>query len=256
MVTGWVLDVAAESEGVAVWFRAASGETRLLRAPFCPSFVLSGRGVRGEKVVAAARRWGCAAVPRVGIDFFSGKTVPAWTLSVPSPFALRETVRKAEGAFGAEALHDADIAPEQQFAYATGLYPLARAEVDLAPDGTLLGSRVLDSPWDADAPLPVLAEARLATAGTGHPAHGRVRPLEIEADGRTHVLLWEDGEGLLRELSRLLNAHDPDLLVTEYGDDYILPRLLALAARLGTPLRLGREDRRAGGDAGAVRLSR
>ena len=255
-MTGWVLDVAAESEGVAVWFRAASGETRLLRAPFCPSFALSGRGVREEKVLAAARRWGCAAVSREGIDFFSGKAAPAWTLVVPSPLSLRETVRKAERAFGAEALHDADIAPEQQFAYATGLYPLARAEVDLSPGGALLASRVLDSPWDADAPLPAFAEAHLATAGIGHPAHGRVRPLEFSADGRTHVLLWEDGEGFLRELSRLIDAHDPDLLVTEYGDDYILPRLLALAARLRVPLRLGRGDRRAGGDAGAVLLSR
>ena len=76
-MTGWVLDVAAESEGVAVWFRAASGATRLLRAPFRPSFVLAGRGVRGETVAAAARRWGCAASPGEGLDFFSGKAVPA-----------------------------------------------------------------------------------------------------------------------------------------------------------------------------------
>jgi len=254
-VTGWVLDAAAEGGGVEVWFRAGTGETRLLRAPFLPSFVLAGRGIRGEQVAAAARRWGCAAAPGEGIEFFSGKAVPAWTVTVPSPFALRETVRKAEGSFGAEALYDADIAAEQQFAYATGLYPLARAEVDLSPDGTILASRVLDSPWDADAPLPAFAEARLATAGTGHPAHGRPRPLEFSAEGRTHVLLWEEGEGFLRELSRLLDACDPDLLVTEYGDEYILPRLLALAARLRVPLRLGREDPGSGGP-GAVRRSR
>ena len=83
-MTGWVLDVAAESDGVAVWFRAASGETRLLRAPFRPSFALAGRGVRGEAVAAAARRWGCAAAPREGIDFFSGKAVPAWNVAVSS----------------------------------------------------------------------------------------------------------------------------------------------------------------------------
>jgi len=249
-----VFDIAPAPDGVAVWFRAGTGETRLLRAPFRPSFVLAGRGIRGEKVAAAGRRWGCAASPGEGIEFFSGKALPAWKVTVPSPFALRETVRKAEGSFGAEALYNADIAPEQQFAYATGLYPMARAEIDLSPDGTILASRVLDSPWDIDAPLPALTEARLATGGIGHPAHGRPRPLEIEADGRTHVLLWEEGEGFLRELSRLLDACDPDLLVTEYGDDYILPRLLALAARLRVPLRLGREDRMPG--AGAVRRSR
>jgi DNA polymerase-2 len=253
---GWVFDIAPGEDGVTVWFRGESGRTAPLRAPFRPSFVLAGGRTRRETVEAAARRWGCAASPREGIDFFSGETVPAWTVTVPRTFALRETVRKAEGAFGPEALYNADIAPEQQFAHASGLYPLSRAEVDAAPDGVLLAARVLDSPWDADAPLPAFTAARLAAAGTGHPAHGRARPLEFEADGRTHVLLWEDGDGFLRELQRLLDDHDPDLLVTEFGDDHILPRLLALAARLRFPLRLGRENRSAARSGGAVRRTR
>ncbi len=255
---GWVFDIVPQDGGVTVWFRDETGKTSPLRAPFRPSFVLAGGGTRRGTVEAAARRWGCAASPREGIDFFSGETVPAWTVTVPRTGALRETVRKAERAFGPEVLHNADIAAEQQFALASGLYPLARAEVDLAPDGTILSARVLDSPWDADAPLPAFTAARLAAAGIGHPAHGRVRPLEFSADGRTHVLLWEEDGGVLRELQRLLDAHDPDLLVTEFGDDHILPRLLALAARLRFPLRLGRTGLPAGSGGGgsAVRRTR
>ncbi len=258
MTAGWVFDIASAEDGVTVWFRDGTGRTSPLRAPFCPAFVLAGGKVRREAVEAAARRWGCAVYPREGTDLFSGKTMPAWAITVPRVAALRETVRKALKAFGPEALHDADIPVEQQFAHASGLHPLARAEVDLSPDGTLLAARVLDSPWDPDAPLPAFSTARLAAAGTGHPAHGRERPLEFSADDRTHVLPWEGGADLLRELQRLLDAHDPDLLVTEYGDDFILPRLLALAARLRFPLRLGRERLPAaesGGDA-AVRRTR
>ncbi len=252
MTSGWVFDIAPAEDGVTVWFRDESGRTSPLRALFRPAFVLAGGRVRREAVEAAARRWGCAASPREGTDLFSGETMPAWTITVPRVPALRETVRKALKAFGPEALHDADIPVEQQFAHATGLHPLARAEADLSADGALLGARILDSPWDPDAPLPAFSTARLASAGTGHPAHGRERPLEFSADGRTHVLPWEGGADLLRELQRLLDAHDPDLLVTEYGDDFILPRLLALAARLRFPLRLGREGLPAAGSAGSV----
>ncbi|MBP2675864.1 MAG: polB [Deltaproteobacteria bacterium] len=255
-MTGWVFDIVPGGDGVTVWFRDEAGGTSPLRALFRPSFVLAGRGVRREAAAAAARRWGCAVSPREGIDFFSGKTAPAWTITVPRVDALRETVRKAEKAFGPEALHNADIAPEQQFAHASGLHPLARAEIDLSPGGVLLAARVLDSPWDADAPLPAFTTARLASSGAGHPAHGRPRPLELEADGRTHALPWEDGGDLLRELQRLIDAHDPDLLVTEYGDDCILPRLLALAARLRFPLRLGRTGPSKGNGGGAVRRTR
>jgi len=245
-LTGWVLDLFPAREGIEVWFRTGDGATAALSAPFRPTFAVAGRGVRESAVRAAARRWGCTAGRGEGIEFFSGRTIPAWTIEVPSPLLLRRTVRKAETAFGPEALFNADIAPEQQLAHASGLFPLARAEMECAEDGGILASRILDSPRDLDPPLPVLSAARLAVEGAGHPAHGRTRPLLFTAEGETHELLWEDGEEFLREFARLFRAADPDLLVTEYGDDHILPRMLALAGRMRIPLPLGRIPEEAG----------
>ena len=243
LLTGWVLDLLPVRDGMEIWLRTAAGGTVTLFAPFRPSFAVAGRGVREAAVRSAAGRWQCGLRRGEATEFFSGRTVPAWTFSVPAPFLLRATVRKAEKAFGPEALANADIAPEQQFACATGLFPFSFAEVECAGDGGLLRARVLDSPRDVDSPPPPLSRALLRVEGTGHPAHGRTRPLAFSADGTTHVLCWEDGAAFLREFLRLLRASDPDLLVTEYGDDYILPRLLALAARLRVPLPLGRTPR-------------
>lgn len=245
---GWVFDVIPGPGGMTVWFRAEAGETVPLSAPFRPSFVLAGKNLKEASLRAASSRWNCSLARWEGTGFFSGRTIPAWTFTVAAPALLGSTVRKAEKAFGPEALFNADIAPEQQFAYATGLYPLSRAHVECAGDGTILSSRILDSPWEIDAPLPFFSTALLRTEGKGHPAHGRVRPLELTAGGITHVLLWEDGAEFLRELLRLLRNTDPDLLVTEYGDDYLLPRLLALAGRLRVPLPLGRPRRAAAED--------
>ena len=250
-LTGWVLDLLPARDGMEIWFRTAAGDTVTLFAPFRPSFVVAGRGVREAAVRAAAERWRCGLQRGEGTEFFSGRTVPAWTFAVAAPSLLRATVGKAESAFGPEALANADIAPEQQFAYATGLFPFSFAEVECAEDGRILSARVLYSPWDVDMPLPPLSRALLRAEGTGHPAHGRTQPLAFSAGGTTHVLCWEDGAGFLREFLRLLEAADPDLLVTEYGDDYILPRMLALAARLGAPLSLGRSPRPPGEAAGS-----
>ena len=258
-LTGWVFDVIPHASGMTVWFRAEAGETLALAAPFRPSFTLAGRRLREAALRPAAQRWQCDVAPGEGIEFFSGKTMPAWTLTVPSPALLATTVREAEHAFGAEALFNADIAPEQQFSFATGLYPLSRAQVECAPDGTILSSRVLDDPWDIDAPWPAVTTAFLKAEGTGHPAHGRMRPLLFAADGRTHVLLWEDGGRFLRDFQKLLADADPDLLVTEYGDDYIMPRMLALAAKHRAPFLIGRDPRAAAGrdsGGGEIRRSR
>jgi DNA polymerase-2 len=239
-LTGWVLDILPARDGMEIWFRTTEGDNTTLFAPFRPSFVVAGRGVREAAVRAAAGRWRCDVRKGERAGFFSGRTVPAWTFAVPAPFLLRATVRKAESAFGAEALANADIAPEEQFAYANGLFPFSFAEVECAGDGRILSARVLDSPWDVDMPLPPLSLALLRAEGTGHPAHGRTQPLAFSADGTTHVLCWEGEGAFLREFLRLLSDADPDLLVTEYGDDYILPRILALAGKLRVPLPLGR----------------
>ena len=242
-MNGWVFDIDGEPGGMRVWFRTATGETIALFAPFRPSFVLAGDRLKEPALRAAAARWKCDLARGEGIDFLSGRTIPAWSFTVPGPALLGPAVRKAEKAFGPEALCNADIAPEQQFSFASGLYPLSRAAVDCDGDGTIRSARVLDSPWDVDAPHPSFSIALLRTEGTGHPAHRRVRPLEFIADGVTQSLLWENGADFLRELVRLVERADPDLLVTEYGDDWLLPRLLALAGRRGVPLPLGRAPR-------------
>jgi len=245
-LTGWVFDLVPEPGGMTVWFRTEEGGTFALFAPFRPSFVLAGKHLKEPALRAAAARWGCGVSRGEGIDFFSGGTIPAWSFTVAPPARLGATVRKAEKAFGPEALYNADIAPEQQFSCATGLYPLSRAAVDCDGGGTILSSRVLDSPWDVDAPHPSFSTALLRMQGTGHPAHRRVRPLEFVAGGATHELLWENGPDFLRDLLRQVARADPDLLVTEYGDDWLLPRLLALAGRLRVPLPLGRPPRTPG----------
>ncbi|NJD61543.1 MAG: hypothetical protein FIA93_02340 [Deltaproteobacteria bacterium] len=258
-LTGWVLDVIPGGRGMTVWFRAESGETVALKALFRPSFALAGPRLAEASLRSAARRWNCVLARGEGIEIFSGGTLPAWTFTVASPPLLRAAVRKAESAFGAEALFNADIAPEQQFAYATGLYPLARARVESDGEGTLLSSRILDDPWDVDARWPPVTTAFLKVEGKGHPAHGRTRPLLFAAEGRTHVLLWEEGKRFLRDFRKLLAEADPDLLVTEYGDDYILPRMLALAARHRVPFSIGREERvpgRPDPESGGIRRSR
>ncbi|MBE0607255.1 MAG: hypothetical protein IH610_13310, partial [Deltaproteobacteria bacterium] len=147
-MNGWVFDIAGEKGGMTVWFRTATGETIALFAPFRPSFVLAGKRLKEAALRAAAARWKCDLARGEGIDFLSGGTIPAWSFTVPGPALLGPSVRKAEKAFGPEALCNADIAPEQQFSCATGLYPLSRAAVDCDGDGTIRSARVLDSPWD------------------------------------------------------------------------------------------------------------
>ena len=100
-MNGWVFDIAAAQGGMTVWFRTATGETIALFAPFRPSFVLAGNRLKEPALRAAAARWKCDLARGEGIDFLSGRTIPAWSFTVPGPALLGPSVRKAEKAFGA-----------------------------------------------------------------------------------------------------------------------------------------------------------
>src|SRR3990172_6658216 len=68
-----------------------------------------------------------------------------------------------------------------------------------------------------------------------NPAHARRgtrqahADLVVEVDGRQHVFPRRHGRRLLLGVRHLLERHDPDLIVTAFGDSYLLPPLLHLA---------------------------
>jgi DNA polymerase-2 len=69
--------------------------------------------------------------------------------------------------------------------------------------------------------------------------------LVVEVEGRRHVFPRRHGRRLLLGVRHLLERHDPDLIVTAFGDSYLLPRLLHLSQHYGLPLPLNRDRHQA-----------
>jgi DNA polymerase elongation subunit (family B) len=100
-----------------------------------------------------------------------------------------------------------------------------------------------DDEWTVDYELPPLRvmRARLEGLTRVDPKHGRRGALEVTIDDdETHVLDDSD-EPVACGFERLLRAHDPDLISTEWGDSTLFPGLLRQASRSGIELSLNRE---------------
>ncbi|HET7011771.1 MAG TPA: DNA polymerase domain-containing protein [Anaerolineales bacterium] len=65
--------------------------------------------------------------------------------------------------------------------------------------------------------------------------------LLVEVDGREYAFSRRRSRHLVLGLRHLLERHDPDLIVSAYGDSYLLPRLLELSDHYGIPLPLNRD---------------
>lgn len=139
-------------------------------------------------------------------------------------------------------LYNSDLMLASLYCWQKNVFPLARVEVDADEDGRVHAIECRDSEWSLDYELPPLEIMHVRLGGLSRidPAYGRQTALEVEVGEREYEL-DESGEPAAVALERLLKRHDPDLILTDWGDAAILPRLRQQAAQLGVALPFNRD---------------
>ncbi len=248
-----MFDAYPSHDGMIVWIIDGEGRPHRLRYRYAPTLYAAGgrSALDGAQRALARLRVPVTLTPVVRRALMSGEEVPVTAVAVHHPLAFPAAARLLSRV-PALTLYNCDIPTARLFFYETGLFPLARCAVEPAGDDASnisLVSRAEDLEYD----LPPLTVLRLRldspTPHTGdpgdlptaNPAHGRPGRLEASVDGETVVLDGDDPAETIRSLNRFLERYDPDVLLTEWGDPILLPRLHALAARAGAPLTLNRD---------------
>lgn len=229
---------------MAVWLLTDEGHRLRLLDPYQPAFYLTGPRSEVEAALHALRH-APVAIRRVERrELGMRDTMPVTEVAVRRPVAFAALVRSLVRRFDALQFYQANVALPQLYFYDRRLFPLARCEAETDGD-TVRTLRALDSPWDTDYAMPPLAILELGLEGTSpNPNHGGIFHLVVRADGEERRLDPADPVELLESVNALLRRHDPDVLITDWGDSYLLPRLLRLAERLDRPLALNRDSRR------------
>jgi DNA polymerase-2 len=194
------------------------------------------------------------------MELFSGKWQEVVQVFVHNPLRFREAVRHFEKFFPHYSFFNSDILPEQLFLYETGLFPLGYGEFEVrsskfevggwkfmddrrqVTDLSLQSWKLRDSRDAVEYEIPPFAVMRLRTSNDFVPAkYQRSLPLEISYEGKIYALETQDPVELLEEINRHLKDYDPDIILTEYGDSILLPKLTALAAKYKIPLMFNRD---------------
>jgi len=215
---------------------------------FAPAFYVSGPDavlsrLRGE----AARQphaLACRATERM--DLWEQHARPVLEVEVAHPNEYASWTRWVRQFDSALRLYNSDLMLASLYCWQRGVFPLARVEVEADGDGRVLALECRDSEWAIDYELPPLEILRVRLGGLKgiDPRHGapfgQCAALEIEVDGRQFEL-DEAGEPAAVAFQHLLARHDPDLILSDWGDATILPKLREQAARLRLPLTLNRD---------------
>jgi DNA polymerase elongation subunit (family B) len=275
---GWIFDIYQTHGGMVVWIVDEVGKSHRLVDPFQPRFYAAGP-VRALRRLAEELARMRLAVP-VGMttrqEFWTGAPKDVLELSLLDPERQPALLRRLAVPRPGVTLYDCDLPLPLSYCHARGIFPLALVTVHPAEelDETIsdFGFRISDfrmekpraepgnstfdirnsklsyavegSPWDLAYPEPPLTLMTLACrgdeGGRGAPL-GRLRALAIACEGDETSIEEGDPALLLGELNRLIRRHDPHVVVTDWGDAFLVPALLALAHRARLPLELDRE---------------
>ncbi|GMR11006.1 MAG: type B DNA-directed DNA polymerase [Anaerolineae bacterium] len=252
---GWLFDVYPSGNGMAVWLIDRQGHSHELHDTFSPRFYAQGSRDRLRSLSAALIGRHAPVALRITerIDLFLDRPVEVLEVRVRAPGHLPRIFQQASRAFPDLTYYDADIPLPQRYVLEREIFPLAYCTVDVA-QGRIQRIEALDTPWDTEYELPPLRVMTLRLDGdlqdptrsfAAESDQGKRRDLLVEVERQRYRFPRQKGRQLVLGMRHLLERFDPDVLISAYGDNYILPRLLRLSRHYGIRVPLNRDPKEA-----------
>ncbi len=231
---------------MVVWLLGEDG--RRIRAvdPFVPTCYLAAPPSIREQVFRLLSRTSCRIGTREVERYELGALCPTPVLevSVHAPAQFSSLTQQLIRACPDAQFFHVDVSLPQRYFYDRELFPLVHCEVELTAEGRIQSIQALESPWDTDYGFPPLTIMELSPdSPSPNPNHGGCSSLVVRMDGEERVLEGDDAD-VVQRLNQLLVRQDPDILLTDWGDSYLLPHLMIMADRLRMPLALNRDTHR------------
>ena len=239
---GWLLDVYPLHDRMILWVRTAEGKLLRFEDPYrFPIYAAGNRRIL-ENLGEGAVRKGFAAGHSWGrkVEFWSGEEIEVLALEVSDYDRLPALLRKLPTLEDTVSFFNCDIPLAQYYLYIREIFPMGRCAVE-HEGNRVRNIRPLESPWELEYAAPDLSVMELSVEGSHLLPLGQGNALAVRCGGKTLVFEPGSQEDLLRELALLLRRHDPDLILSDHGDSFIIPSLLRLSHKWRIPLPLDRE---------------
>lgn len=241
---GWLLDLYDdETEGLVVWFLSEDGRRCRFTLFFPLTFYAAGpfdrlraawRYLRdGETAVSLSRAQ--------REDLFAG-LLDVMAVQVCNPAVQTHLFQQLHCRFPDLDYYDADIPLWLHLAAVYAVFPLAYCELVVADDGRIQRITPLETPWQLEPSQPPLRTLTIepdVPPFQADPAYLHVRCDQM--DNRIPVHPWRL---LLIQLQATIRRHDPDLILTRWGDTWLFPTLLEQAEREGMTFNPNRDEQR------------
>jgi DNA polymerase-2 len=223
---GWLFDLYPLGSSMILWIKDEDGSLRRLEDPFRPRFYA--RGKRGDllALVHAFQKEGQTTGHRwvKKQELWSGDEVEVMEIEIGDAERYAQLPQILPPWEESITFYNCDIPAPQAYLYEKRLFPTGRCVIEFE------GSRIFEinpnpseSIWIDDGGLPELRIMELYALEQ----NGSGRVLILECEGYRMEMEHVDVE----EIAKFLGRFDPDVILSDDGDAYLLPLLFSLGKK-------------------------
>ncbi len=245
-IRGWLLDLYSDPvQGLIIWLLDEDGTRRhRLHQAFPTSFYVYGPSgnlrTLWRHLESLSLPLQLSRVERQ--DLFVDHPLAVLEVTAKTPSIQEELFNHLKRSFPDLTYYNADIPVDLRYAAQTGVFPLSRCRVLVSDEGEIQELETLDSAWTIDTPpVPLLVMALIPDS---NPDHREPENLKVHLAGKHYSFPFQEERSLLVKLQALLRRYDPDLLLTVWGDSWLINKLHQLMEKYHINLSLNREQGR------------
>ncbi|MDR3572992.1 MAG: DNA polymerase domain-containing protein [Anaerolineaceae bacterium] len=227
-VSGWLLDLYEDGErGLTLWIITDQDQRICLHQAFPVRFFAAGPAQR----LRALWRW-LKARPDAPLlerderrDLFLPDPIPVLAVQVKNPAAVHSLFVEIEQCFPDLVYYDVDLQVQVRHAAAYGSFSLAHCRMDVDGNGNVQSFQTLDTRWEIDPEPPPLRVLEINLPDSD-PRHAEPTCLELRCQSWVQRYPFPTGAAPVFWLKTALERFNPDILITDFGDTWLLEDLL------------------------------
>lgn len=263
---GWLLDVSTYSDGVILWVKTVK-EQKIIKIfqEFCPEFFAAPKKSAGndlkrlKNIISQNSNVKKVRICQKYVKLEDHKKTKILGVSIVKPSAFKKTIKEIDE-IGLFTLYNTDLPIAQMYFYVNDLFPISlcrfKVKVERSKKGQehvmrLLSLELNDDNEELFYDLPPLkavwlevkVQKRGIRAYYSDPlAYAKISIVENDenniprADGykkRTFLIDKGDEVANIKFISKTIEKLDPDIILTQNGDEFMLPYLVARASANG-----------------------
>ncbi|TGK18858.1 DNA polymerase domain-containing protein [Leptospira stimsonii] len=243
---GYLIDLYDLEDRITLWVKGEN-ELRMFHDSFYPTFYVTGKESYERNFIARLIQLRALLRPPKQIQklgFYSNKPTSVLEITLSIPSVLRRIYRKLFAFYEKLDIYHSDIELPTAYMYAKNIYPLARVRISYE-DQKVIQIEPLTDLKDHDYEIPKLRILNLYFKQNHRIGYSAMNPLIFSTDdGFYEELHFEDLRLLLQRINAIVQELDPDVILTAFGDQAIMPFLFSVSQKYNFKLLFDRDPGR------------